>query len=193
MVATDFWIRADGGWRNVPFDDNNIDNHGFFVRVNGTYVRVLEGWVWANGGWRKFYPGEGDTEPPPTKPPAGSYTLQPTAQFYGSGSTGYAQFNTDAYRGYITEIRARISWKSITAAIDTFGIRGRPNNRFYRNVDNPGQWSNRTIDHRIDTFNATSLTDFNNGNAIGFNFTYSTSRYSMNELLSKTQLVIQVS
>ena len=191
MANSELFARVNGVWTPCAYDTDNTF-HGFFVRKDGVWVRIEEAYVRVNGAWLQFF-GPPEVEPPPTKPPAGSYTLQPTAQFYGSGSTGYAQFNTDAYRGYITEIRARISWKSITAAIDTFGILGRPNNRFYRNVDNPGQWSNRTIDHRIDTFNATSLTDFNNGNAIGFNFTYSTSRYSMNELLSKTQLVIQVS
>ena len=187
----ELYTRVDGAWRQCNYDADDTD-HGMFVRVDSAWRRVEEGWVRVDGAWRQFF-GLEDEEPPPVKPNPGSYTLQPTAQYYGSGSSGYAEFNTSAYRGYITQIRARISWKSISAAVHTFGISGRPYGNFYRNIDNPGQWSNNTVDHRIDTFDASSLTDFNNGNAYGFNYTYSSSSYKMSELLSRTQLVIQVS
>ena len=187
----ELYTRVDGAWRQCNYSADDTE-HGMFVRVDSAWRRVEEGWVRVDGAWRQFF-GLEDEEEIPDKPAAGSYTLSATAQYYGSGKTGYAEFNTSAYRGYITQIRARISWKNITAATFDFSISGRPNGNFYRNIDNPGQYSGRTIDHRIDTFDSSSLTDFNNGNAIGFSYTWNHSGYSMSELLSKSQLVIQVS
>ena len=65
----------------------------------------------------------------------------------------------------------QISWRSIPDGGD-LSVSGRPNNNFYRNITGDNTWSNRTINHRIDTFDATSITDFNSGAAIGYNFSH---------------------
>ena len=164
-MAGELFVRVNGTYRPVPHGVG--DAHGFFVRVNGSYRRVEEGYVRVNGSWRNFY-GPGDVvEPPPDKPDPGTHILPATALWLGSETSGYAEYNTEDFRGYISEIRARVSWKF--SGVFTSQWRGRPNGNYYRNID--PDFGGQTIDHRIDTFDASSLTDFNNGNAIGFTFT----------------------
>ncbi len=170
MAEPSFYVYANGGWREVASVANQGEE-GFFVRVGGAWKVVEEGFVRVNNAWKQFWPPEGDTvEPPPTKPPAGTYILAATAIWLPSdGSNGYVEFNTGDYRGWITEVYARVSWRSnLINGLNT-GMAGRPNNRFYRNITHDTAWENRTIDHRMDTFNANVLTDFNNGAAYGFN------------------------
>jgi hypothetical protein len=163
--VNELYVRAYGGWKRCNYSTDDTQ-HGFFVRVNGTWTRVEEAYVRADGSWKQFF-GPETVEPPPTKPPAGTYILPATALYLGSETNGYAEFNTEAYRGYITQIRARVSWKY--SGTFTSAWSGRPNGNFYRNID--PDFGGQTIDHRIDTFDASSLTDFNSGAAIGFSFT----------------------
>lgn len=137
-----------------------------YVRRTGAWTGVGNAWGNNNGTWNKWWPPGGEVGPLP-----GTYVLTPTSLSLPSGDTGYAEFNTTSYRGRITQISARLSWKSASEPNGGVSATGRPSGTFYRNIDNnSGEWANRTIDHRIDTFNATSLTQFNNGSAIGFTF-----------------------
>ena len=146
-----------------------------FVKVFGewheaeTYVKVFGQWHEAQTFVKVFGRWRNEGETPPLTP--GIYILQPASQFLGVGS-GYSQYDTSDYRGRITEIRARVSWRQQTFCIPglNFGTSGRPNGNFYRNIVSADDFCGRTIDHRIDTFDPTSLTDFNSGAAFGFNY-----------------------
>jgi len=144
--------------------------------------------VWAHDGaqWTQIFPGDGNQELP-----SGTYILGPTSQFLGTPN-GYSEYDTVPYRGRITEIRARVSWRPQTfcTAGLIFGTSGRPNGNFYRNITSDASWCGRTIDHRIDSFDATSIDDFNNGAAIGFS--YSTSGLDIGAAWSNVSLNIVI-
>jgi len=159
-MAIEHYVKVAGAWRD------GRQNPSHYVKVAGSwqearptpakYVKVV-------GRWR------GVSDPPPVLPP-GTYTLSPTAQSIGQ-QTAYAEFNTVEYRGRITAIWAVISWHGGALTDFSMSCSGRHNGNYYRQIDNNGgEWNGRTISHRIDSFDASSLTDFNNGNAIGFNF-----------------------
>ncbi len=197
MAEPSFYVRANGGWREVASVANQGEN-GFLVRVGNSWKVVEEGFVRVNNAWKQFWPPEGDAvEPPPTKPPAGTYVLAATALSLPSGSfSGYAEFNTSAYRGWITQIYARVTWATqpVGDANFSMGVNGRPNNRSYRSVANTDyQWDGRTIDHRIDTFNANALTDFNNGAAYGFNLSSQSLYDTIGFRLNNVRLVLEIS
>ena len=165
------------------------DGAGFNEEANSVKVHDGAGFnvdvprIWANDGfqWVQVWPGEG-TEPLPP----GDYVLPATALSIPSSNTGgLAEFDTVPYRGRINAVRMRISWRSIPSG-SNLSVSGRPNNNFYRNITLDNTWSNRTIDHRIDTFDATSITDFNSGAAIGFNFSHT------NLLLSSIMTNVQL-
>ena len=153
-------IKVAGTWREITTPH---------IMVSGTQRTVTEGYVRIGGQWARWYPDE--VEPDPPAP--GTYVLAPESQYLPDtpGARGYAEFDTSAFQGYIDEIRARISWGYTANFSSTRSLRvgGRPSGTTYRSITDLASWSNRTIDHRIDTFSATSLTQFNNGTAIGFN------------------------
>jgi hypothetical protein len=141
-----------------------------WVNQGGTAREIGEGWVNQGGTARQFWPPEGA---PPTGPDPGTYVLPPTSISLGDYS-GYAEFDTIYYRGYISEIRARISWGGYGNYPRGVDISGRPSGNLYRNIYNDGEWDGRTIDHRIDTYDASSLTEFNSGAAYGFDVALNT-------------------
>lgn len=144
--------------------------------------------VWAHDGaqWTQIFPGEGDAGLPP-----GDYILGATSLSIPTSTTGgLAEFNTVPYRGRINAVRMRISWRSIPSG-SILSVRGRPVNTFYRNITLDNTWSNRTIDHRIDTFNATSLVEFNSGAAIGFNFSHNS--LILSSIMTNVQLRLTIS
>lgn len=166
MANESQFVKVQGVWR-AP---NSGDPNHSYVKVNGVW-RANNGadtnakYVKVQGQWRAI-----STSNPPPGP--GDYVLGPTSINIPTSTTGgYASFNTTEYQGAISEIRMRISWRSIPQGSD-LSVSGRPNNNFYRTITLDNSWSNRTIDHRIDTFDATSLTDFNSGAATGFNFSH---------------------
>ncbi len=124
--------------------------------------------VWAHDGteWMEIFPGD-QVEPLPP----GQYILSPVSQDL-TGTSGFSDYVTTAFRGRITEIRARCSWVPQIICVQGInnGVSGRPNGNFYRNIVNDGSFCGRTIDHRIDSFDASSLTDFNSGAATGFSY-----------------------
>jgi hypothetical protein len=153
-------LAHDGAGFNV--EANRIMVHDDF----GFNVEAPRAWAFDGLDWVQIYPGEG-TEPPPS----GTVILGPISQNL-TGSSGFSDYNTSAYRGRILEIRARVSWVPQTFCIAGLvtSVEGRPNLNFYRNITSDDQWCGRTIDHRIDSFDATSLTDFNSGVATGFRY-----------------------
>ena len=149
--------------------------------------------VWTHDGaqWVQIFPGEGSSELP-----AGAYVIGATSQSLGT-SSGFAEFDTVPYRGRITEIACRVSWKVYSFTVDfTMGVSGRPIGNFYRNIaNNNREWDGRTIDHRIDTFDASSLTDFNTGAAIGFTYSAASSPSEgggISARISNTQLELTI-
>ena len=144
--------------------------------------------VWVHDGqqWTQIFPGEGDVDLPP-----GDYLLGPTSQFLGT-PTGFSDYDTTPFRGRITEIRARVSWRPNAICIPglVFGTSGRPNGNFYRNITSDASWCGRSIDHRIDSFDATSITDFNNGAATGFS--YSTAGLNIGNAWSNVALNLKI-
>lgn len=144
--------------------------------------------VWVNDGaqWSQIFPGEGDTDLPP-----GDYVLGATSLSIPTSTTGgLAEFNTVPYRGRINAVRMRISWRSIPSG-QGISVSGRPNGNFYRTITSDSTWSNRTIDHRIDTFDATSITDFNTGAAIGFSFS-NTGNLILSTMMTNVQLRLTI-
>lgn len=190
MADTDrgIWVRVNGTYKRVDPSDPEA---GIWVRVNGVWKTVEAGWVRVGSSWKQWYPVEDEPIPPPSCPSPGQHTLQATSLSLPSSGSGSATFNTDAYQssGCIKEIRMRVSWKSFITFAGGIRVSGRPNNNFYRDIDNSGEWSGRTIDHRIDTFDATSLTDFNSGAATGFTFP-SLNASSVASQISNVQLVL---
>ena len=143
-----------------------------------------------NGSWREVYPGSGI---PPDLPP-GEYTLGASSIFLDTSGVGFAEFVTDDYRGRIIEIRCILSWTNTSLVNTTISTRGRPSNTFYRDIDNNNQeWNGRTISHRIDTFNASSLTEFNNGSAIGFNLELTSDPNFLSTVIHNVQLGLTIS
>lgn len=178
------YVKVFGAWRAAHEDP--LPSH--YTKVFGTWraghiTPTAQKYIKVFGQWRDISGGGGL--------PAGTYYLSPSSQSLGVGS-GFSEYNTIEYRGRITEIRARVSWRTQSFCIAglVFGVSGRPNGNFYRNITSDGTWCGRTIDHRIDTFDATSLTDFNSGAAIGFS--YSASGLDIGNAWSNVQLGLTI-
>ena len=144
-------VKVGGVWRDIETPS---------VKVGGTFHTVDAGWVKVGGVWRQWFTGI-----PPLAP--GTYVLPNTA---GGGGFAFVEADTTPYRGRITELRVRISYGAVTIGKQT-GVSGRPNGNFYRNLTGDLSWVGATIRHRIDTWDATSLDDFNSGAAIGYTYT----------------------
>ena len=156
-MGIESYVKVAGAWRTVT---------GMPVKVAGQWRTATDHYVKVNGRWRP-----NPEEPPLPGPGPGYYQLSATSLYLPDpGTTGYAEFNTTEYRGSISEIYSVISWGSPLIVGITLTASGRPNNNYYRSYSLTQDWDNRTISHRIDTFDASSLTDFNSGAAIGFNF-----------------------
>lgn len=144
------YVKVAGVWKNVATP---------YVKVAGVHKAVDTAYVKVAGAWDVAFSGV-----PPLAP--GTYVLPTTA---GGGGFAFVEADTTPYRGRITAVVVRISYGSPVVGIVT-SVTGRPNGNFYRNITGDNSWSNRTISHRCDTFDPTALTDFNNGDAIGFTF-----------------------
>ena len=129
------------------------------AKVAGNFVEAQTIFAKVAGVWETVHSGV-----PPLAP--GTYVLPNTA---GGGGFAFVEADTTPYRGRITEVRVRITYGSPVVGIST-SVSGRPNANFYRNIVGDNSWSNRTISHRIDTWDATSISDFNDGDSIGFTF-----------------------
>jgi len=177
------YAKVSGVWRSLTGVG--------WIKNGGVWRSLDEGasrqWMKVNGQWRTFTGGAPGPGPTP-----GTYVLQATS--ISIGTTAFAEFDTAVYRGFISEIRIRLSWKS-EFGIDNDDIQtsGRPSGTFYRTIANDNnEWDGRTIDHRIDTFNASSLTEFNNASAIGFNLTNTGPVGSVTRVISNIQLVLTI-
>ena len=173
-----------------------------YARVPAHHVKSLGAWrtaiepaihVKVQGRWRTI----ADEAPPPTGPGPGTYTLSPSSLFLSTSTqaTNYAEFVTSEYRGSIINIWAVVSWRDRGVAItdQAFNIAGRPNGNYYRNIaNNGGEYNGRTISHQINTFDASSLSDFNSGAAYGFNMT-TTQGLGMKNTVANVQLKLQIS
>ena len=145
------WVKVVGDWKVVD---------QAYVKVSGAWRTVSDCWSKVNGVWVI------DQGAPSL--PGGVYILSPTSQSIQiiPGGAAFASFATTAYRGRITEVRARVSWTSRGSM--NSDVYGRHSNTFYRNIAADVQWANRTIDHRLDTFSGNVLPQFNSGSAIGY-------------------------
>lgn len=185
MAGESHFVKVFGAWK----PPNPGDVNASYQKVFGTWRAnhpsdTNKKYVKVHGQWRAT-----ETSAPP--PGGGDYVLGATSlSIPTSTSGGLAEFNTTEYRGSIIEIRMRISWRSIPTG-SSLSVSGRPNSNFYRNITLDNTWSNRTIDHRIDTFDATSLTDFNSGAAIGFNFSHTS--LILSSIMTNVQLRLTIS
>ena len=146
-------VKVAGVWRDID---------SLFIKKDGVWRTAAEAWIREGGSWYKWWPPE---SPPPVGPNPGTYVLRPSA--ISLGTTGYAQFSTSFYRGYITSVKARISWTTLSEPGGGVSASGRPSGTGYRSISNSGEWSGRTIDHDM---YATAVSQFNAGSAYGFNF-----------------------
>ena len=185
MAGESQFVKVLGVWR-AP---NPGDTNDQYIKVNGSWRANNPGdtnakYVKVNGQWREI----ADSNPPPSP---GTYYLSATSQDL-FGENGFSEYDTTEYRGSITEIRARVSWIQQITCVGglNFATSGRPNGNFYRNITSDESFCGRTIDHRIDTFDATSLTDFNSGAAIGF--TYNTAGLAIQNGWSNVQLGLTI-
>ncbi len=177
-------------WVEIPEDGGTVKVHegGGWFDIN--VVEMHDGTAW-QVVWQRTDP----EPPPPEGPDEGTYVLSPTGLYLPStpGASGYAEFNTTAYRGYISEIRARIHWSSSTVQGADLRISGRTSGTYYRTVNDVEQWLSRTIDHRIDSYSYTSLTEFNNGSAYGFSLLMQDAGAAgLSYFIDNVQLVITV-
>ncbi len=187
MAGESHFVKVFGVWR-AP---NPGDTNESYVKVAGQWRGNNPGdtnpqYVKVFGQWRAVE----DSNPPPSP---GDYVLGATSIFLGTNGTGYAEFDTTEYRGSISEIRARLSWTDFALTDPTLNLSGRPSGNFYRNVANiDDEFNGRTIDHRIDTFDASSLTEFNSGAAIGFNITHPDGPSFISTVINNVQLRLTI-
>jgi len=159
------------------------------IKHSGVWKPVTEGWAKNGGTWNQWWPVESGVTP-------GTYILSPSSLYLPFGPSGYAEYSTGAFLGAnITGIWARISWRVATGLDnEALQVSGRPNSNFYRTINNDNnEWDGRTIDHRIDTFDATSLTDFSSGAAIGFGLQHVGPSNNLENTISNVQLVLEIS
>lgn len=181
-MGVETYVKVGGVWRPSTGSDE------MYVKVGGAWRTVLDHYVKVNGRWRQQ-----SAAAPPL--PGGTYVLSAQSLYLPSAATGYATFNTAEYQGKtFVGLWARISWRSATGLDnEAIATSGRPNGNFYRTINNDGnEWDGRTIDHRIDTFDASSLTDFSSGAATGFTFTDNGPPKNLGASISNVQLVLQI-
>lgn len=176
-MARDIKVRVAGTYRDV----SNI-----WAKKNGVWYAVQSGWGHVGGSWQQWWPKEAGPTPGPNP---GTYVLRPSSLYLPSANSGYAEFNTTAYRGGITSVKARISWTAASEPNSGVSSSGRPSGTFYRNVGNSGEWSGRTIDHDM---YATAASQFNAGSAYGFTLS-KLAVLNIAAQISYVQLVIVVS
>ena len=187
MAGESQFVKVNGVWR-AP---NPGDTNHSYVKVNGQWRANNPGdtnakYVKVNGQWRAT-----ETSNPPPSP--GVYVLGATSIFLGTAGVGFAEFETTEYRGSISEIRARLSWTDFALTDPDVSISGRPTSNFYRTVSNINdEFNGRTIDHRIDTFDAGSLTEFNSGAAIGFNLEHTNGPSFLSTVINNCQLTLTI-
>lgn len=173
-VALKGYIKIAGQWRTMT---------GGYVKIAGQWRTINDQYSKVVGRWRHT------EEPPPSLSP-GTYILGASSYYMPASTSGYALFDTTEYRGRITQVTARISWGSpLIVGID-LSVTGRGSGNFYRWLDLTQDWDNRTIDHRIDTFDAGAVTEFNNGTATGFTFANSN---AVGNYIKNVQLKIVIS
>ena len=185
------YAKIEGIWRDLTSSG--------YVKVNGVWRKFvldnLRQWYKIEGQWRTL-DDDGGTLPPPIGPVPGTYYLNPTSQYLPVSGSGYAEFNTAAYRGFITVVQVQIAWGNFffqPGSPSVFSASGRASGTFYRNFTlEKSEWANRTILHGISSFNASAITQFNNGSAIGFNYS-DPSLSGLDQLVRNTRLVLTVS
>ena len=150
------YVKVAGQWLPTGGSDEK------YVKVAGQWRTVQEQFVKVDGIWREV-----DVPQPPTPDP-GTYILNPTTLALAGETNGYALFNTASYRGKILEVRARVTYTSFSSTSFKFSWYGRTSGTYYRQTD--VTFPSSTIDHRMDTFNGSVLSQFNNGSATGFTF-----------------------
>lgn len=160
-------VKIAGVWKNIDQP---------YVKIGGVHKAVTNGYVKVGGVWKEWY-----NQVPPLPP--GQYTLPTTA---GGGSSSFVEADTTPYRGRITEIRVLISYGGSMEVGKNTSVAGRPSANNYRSITGDASWINRSIFHRIDTWDAASITEFNDGDAIGF--TYGNQQFSM----TNSQVVLTI-
>ncbi len=158
-----------------------------FTKIDSTWTPVQKVFTKIDSTWNQVFPAQA----PVSCPVSDTYTLQPTSLFLDTAGTATAEFNTAQFQfaNCIKEIRIVLTWTNTSLVNTTLSIRGRPSNTFYRDIDNINhEWDGRVIDHRIDTFNAASLTEFNNGSSIGFNIQLTSDPNFVSTVISNVQL-----
>jgi len=180
-MARGIQVYNGAGYNTVTEDEGKIKVYDGASWFNIKKVQRFDGSAWGTV-WEW-------TDAPPPGPSPGVYTLSPTS-YSVIGTTGYAQYNTATYRGFITKVDIQVSWLDAGGYTTEFDVRGRTTNNFYRTIDNvSGEWDGRTITHAISSFDSGAITEFNNGSAYGFNFA---SPFTMGNMFSNAKLVLTV-
>ena len=188
MAGESHFVKVFGTWK----PPNPGDVNASYQKVFGTWRAnhpsdTNKKYVKVHGQWRAT-----ETSAPP--PGGGTYILAATSLFLGTTGTGHAEFNTTEYRGSIIEIRARLTWTSFALTDPALSLTGRPSGNFYRSVSNIGdEFDGRTIDHRIDTFDPASLTEFNSGASIGFSIVHTNGPSFISTVINNVQLSLTIS
>ena len=155
------------------------------IKSSGAWGACVKEWIKRDGIWTTQ-----DTTPP-DQPAPGTYILSPTSISIGS-HTGYAEFNTAYYRGYISEVKVQITWRDAGGYTTSFDVSGRPSGNYYRQIqNNAGEWDGRTITHNVGSYDAAAITEFNSGAAIGFSF--DAGSFNFDKMISYARLVLTVS
>ena len=176
--------------RNIytRIDDNWLPLKKVFTKVNADWQEVQKVFTKVDANWQQTFPAVGSG----SCPAPGDYQLAATSLSLPTHSqNGFAEFDTTPFQfsNCIKEISIILTWRNANLAISQIDVSGRPNNNFYREIENVlREWDGRVITHRIDTFDATSLTDFNSGAAIGFNLSSFYLGQEIGELVSNVQL-----
>ena len=171
----------------TKIDESWVPVRKVFTKVNADWQEVTEAYTKVNADWQQVFPAT----VPVACPVPGGYTLAPTSLFLDTAGTAFAEFDTTPFQftNCIKEIRIVLTWTNTSLINTTLSIRGRPTNTFYRDIDNLNrEFDGRTIFHRIDTFNASSLTEFNSGSSIGFNIQLTSDPNFVSTVISNVQL-----
>lgn len=149
-------LRYDGNnWADIPEERGKI--------------RVYDGNVWIEPIRVLRYDGSNwDTvwEVPTAPPPAGgTVLLNATSSSIGSSTTAWALFNTAAYQGRITAVRALVAWKTGTSYTWTLSARASGGSISRSKLP---EYQNRSIYHSVAPG---SIASYNSGAATGFTLT----------------------
>jgi len=148
-------IYEGSNWIDIPEERGKIK---FWEGSN--WSEPIKVRYWTGTQWNTVW--EVPTAPPPS---GGTVLLNATSSSIGSSTTAWALFNTAAYQGRITAVRALVAWKTGTSYTWTLAARASGGSISRSKLP---EYQNRSIYHNVASG---SIASYNSGAATGFTLT----------------------